>query len=114
MRSVVRQLGAEERWRAAAAAYQSGRAEWEADRAAREADRVHREAAGLHREALREAVTRYVLRLKWTGVPPERVLVLVKTLVADTARSADPPLHEAGALTHDVVRWSLDAYYAAA
>jgi hypothetical protein len=37
-------------------------------------------------------------------VPPERVLVLVKALVADTARAAEPPLHETDALTQEVVQ----------
>ena len=52
-------------------------------------------------------------RLKGEGLPPERVLVLVKALVTDVAKAAEPPLYEAGPLTEEVVRWSVDAYYSA-
>jgi hypothetical protein len=112
--SVVHQLRLEERWSSTAAELHAQRVEREADRAEREADRVHREAARAHRAALREELTHFVRRLKVGGAPPERVLVVVKSLVAEAAKSAEPPLRDVGPLTDQVVQWSLDAYFTAA
>jgi hypothetical protein len=112
--SLVRQLEAEARWRSAAAERRAQRAEREEDRATREADQGQREAARFHRAALRAELEHYVRGLKRGGVPPERMLVVVKSLVADTAKATEPRLPETGALTQQVVQWSLDAYYSAA
>ena len=62
---------------------------------------------------LRASVTAYVRHLRDDGVPPQRMLVLVKAAVRE---SAPPELDalEARALLEDVVRWSVDAYYDAA
>jgi hypothetical protein len=65
------------------------------------------------RAELRAAVTAYVRYLRVDGVPPERMLVLVKSAI----REAAPPeldAHEARDLVEDVVRWSVEAYYHAA
>jgi len=65
------------------------------------------------RAELRASVTAYVRHLRTDGVPPERMLVLVKSAV----REVTPPeldAVEARELMEDVVRWSVDAYYQAA
>jgi len=63
------------------------------------------------REQLRDVVSSYVSILRRDGAPPERVIVLVKEAV----EASDLPL-EIGrrrALMEEVVRWAVDAYYAA-
>ena len=67
-------------------------------------------------EAVRDAVRRSVValahRLRADAVPPERMLVLVKSAVERTV----PPgldLLARRALVADAVRWSVAAYYAA-
>jgi hypothetical protein len=77
----------------------------------RAAARAHRAAARGGARALRGALRG---GLEGRGVPPERVLALVKALVAEAATGAEPPLRETGALTHEAVQRSVDAYYAAA
>lgn len=65
------------------------------------------------RAQLRASVTAYVRHLKHDGLPPERMLVQVKSAVRD----ATPPEldHDAAKrLMEDVVRWSVEAYYHAA
>jgi hypothetical protein len=65
------------------------------------------------RAELRAGVTAYVRLLRADGVPPERMLVLVKS----TIREATPlglDAHEVRDLVEDVVRWSVEAYYHAA
>jgi hypothetical protein len=60
---------------------------------------------------LRASVTGYVGALRADGVPAERVVVAVKGIV----REATPPrldVHDARALMDEVVRWSIEAYYA--
>jgi hypothetical protein len=59
----------------------------------------------------RAAVDAFAARLRADGVPPERMLVLVKAAVRDSAPGVldQAQLH---ALTEDVVRWSIEAYYA--
>jgi hypothetical protein len=117
--AVVRHQALVDEWLAGWTERQRQRAEREEARvargAARAADleaRAAREAAARDRAALREEVTRFVRRLKAGGAPPERALVTVKGLVADVTRSATPALREVGALTAEVVRWSIDAYCA--
>ena len=64
------------------------------------------------RLTLRASVTAYVRRLHDEQVPPERMLVLVKDAVrAATPASAD--VLEGRELMESVVRWSIEAYYAA-
>lgn len=62
------------------------------------------------RAQLRESVRAYACRLRADGVPPERMLVLVKTAI----REAIPPeldAFEAPALTGALVRESIMAFY---
>jgi hypothetical protein len=64
------------------------------------------------RAQLRASITAYVRRLHDDGVPPQRMLILVK----DAIREAVPqelPLDDSRALIDEVVRWSIDAFYAA-
>jgi hypothetical protein len=65
------------------------------------------------RAELRASVTAYVRHLRDDGVPPERMLVLVKTAMRESTPS-ELDSQEARTLLEDVVRWSVDAYYAAA
>jgi hypothetical protein len=66
--------------------------------------------------ALYEAVSRYAAELRGHGLPPERMLVLVKELVRGTA--PDSVASRAVQLDTDLLRlvvsWSIDAYYRAA
>ena len=62
--------------------------------------------------ALRGSVTAYVRRLHDEQVSPERMLVLVKEAVRG-ATTADTDVLEGRALMESVVRWSIEAYYAA-
>jgi hypothetical protein len=62
------------------------------------------------RAQLQTSVTAYVRRLRADGLPSERMLVQVKSVVRD----ATPPeldVDEARELMEDVVRWSVEAYY---
>ena len=75
-------------------------------------ERTMQASLGL-REQLRATVVAYVRQLKADGLPPERVLVLVKAAVLE----ATPPEFERGearALMEEAVRWSVEAYYEAA
>ena len=58
-------------------------------------------------------MTAYVRHLKADGLPPERMLVLVKTAFREAAPPELDPV-DARALMEDVVRWSVEAYYDAA
>ena len=61
---------------------------------------------------LRAATTRYVYALRADGARPEQVLVQVKGLVRESMSAegwSDPEATRA--LTAEVVRWSIDAYY---
>lgn len=70
-----------------------------------------RAAAQDLREELRSVVTTYVSVLRSDGDPPERVVRLVKEVVDDSGLAL--PLDEHLALREEVVRWAVDAYYAA-
>jgi hypothetical protein len=59
------------------------------------------------RALVRASATAYARRLKADGLPPERMLVLVKT----AAGHPGEPGFGARELTSDVVRWSIDAYF---
>ncbi len=75
-------------------------------------ERVLHESAAL-RAQLRASVTAYVHHLKADGLPPERMLILVKSVVLDASPAA-LDVDDARRLMDDVVRWSVEAYYDAA
>ena len=118
--AIARHEAAVAAYHASVARYEAGRTERVVQRLEREAQRAERQAATMEREAaraaraeLREAVRAYVRELKVREVPPQRVLVTVKTVLCEAMRSA-PPLREASALTAEVVQWCIDDYYSAA
>jgi len=63
------------------------------------------------REQLRHVVTSYVSILRLDGTPPERVILQVKTAVESCNLSLDARRQRH--LMDEVVRWAVDAYYAA-
>ena len=63
------------------------------------------------REQLRHVVTSYVSLLRLDGTPPERVIVQVKTAVESSALPLEPSRRRQ--VMEEVVRWAVDAYYAA-
>lgn len=71
--------------------------------------RARRDAHALRAE-LRTSVGAHARRLRGEGLPPERMLVLLKEAVRD-ATLAELPSHRAKELLDDVVRWSVAAYY---
>lgn len=62
---------------------------------------------GALRAMVRAAATAYVRRLRAEGTTPERMLVLVKSATIDRGF----PGFGAQALTNDIVRWSIEAYF---
>jgi hypothetical protein len=62
------------------------------------------------RDAAHSAVTAFVVQLRESGVPPQRMLVDVKN-VAREASTGLLDTSAAGALVEDVVRWSVEAFY---
>lgn len=81
-----------------------------ADRERRAADREHREGDSA-RLALRAATAAYVRHLREAGEPPERTLVRVKGILSEAQTSEQQP-QERVRLHEDVMRWSIEAYYA--
>ena len=79
---------------------------------ARDDARREREAEGTARLALRRAVERYARDLRRSGVPPERMIVAVKSVVRRAAADRSP-LPEPEHLIPDLVQWSVAAYFAA-
>ena len=66
----------------------------------------------LLRDKLRDTVSAIAGLERAKGVPPEKVLMLLKGLVIDAdAEKLDAP--EARSLTNDIVKWGIEAYYAA-
>jgi hypothetical protein len=63
------------------------------------------------RQDARVAVTTFAEQLRTDGAPPERMLVVLKAAVRDSAPGTLDP-HQLHALTEDVVRWSIEAFYA--
>jgi hypothetical protein len=63
------------------------------------------------RTDLQTGVSRYALALRGAGLPPETMLRQVKEAVAPALRSAGRD-ERVARISEDVVRWSLDAYYA--
>lgn len=59
------------------------------------------------RAVARAAATAYARQLRAEGLPPERMLVLVK---AATSHQGFPGFG-AQELTNDIVRWSIEAYF---
>jgi len=63
-------------------------------------------------DKLRDTVSAIAGLERAKGVPPEKVLMLLKGLVIDAdAEKLDAP--EARSLTNDIVKWGIEAYYAA-
>ena len=79
---------------------------------ARDDARREREAESTARLALRRAVERYARDLRRAGVPPERMIVAVKSVVRRAAVHRSP-LPEPEHLIPDLVQWSVAAYFAA-
>lgn len=61
------------------------------------------------REQLRAVVSSYVSMLRRDGVPPERVVVLVKGAVESTRGEVDPQSRHA--ILDEVVGWAVNAYF---
>lgn len=71
-----------------------------------------RSAAGRAEQAeLRGAMGDYVRRLRADGVPPQSMLVLVKEALRESTPAGLAALEAREALTAEVVRWSVEAYY---
>lgn len=64
------------------------------------------------RDKLRDTVAAIAGLERAKGMPPEKVLMLLKGLVLD-ADAEKLDASEARSLTDDVVRWGIEAYYAA-
>jgi hypothetical protein len=62
------------------------------------------------RAALSASVARYALLLRALGEPPERTLILIKTAFSEAAPRQDD---ENRAALESVVKWFVEAYYAA-
>ena len=82
----------------------------ECDRTVAEARELRAAAQDL-RKGLRSVVTAYVSVLRTNGDPPDRVVRLVKDAVEESNLAL--PLGEQRALREEVVRWAIEAYYAA-
>jgi hypothetical protein len=75
------------------------------ERARDSISRTHEERA-----ALSASVARYAVLLRSLGEPPERTLILIKTAFSEAAPQQDPENRE---ILESVVRWFVEAYYAA-
>lgn len=66
---------------------------------------------------LRRSVVEYVMTLRQLGEPPESVVVLVKSMVEESASYSEDAAHidplRRRALRDQLVRWAIDGYYAA-
>jgi len=80
------------------------------DAGAPPAPSARRDGPAARRDA-RAAVTTFAEQLRTDGAPPERMLVVLKAAVRDSAPGMLDP-HQLHALTEDVVRWSVEAFYA--
>lgn len=60
---------------------------------------------------LRDAVTAFAQAERGKGEPPEKVVAFLKKLTVDAGESLEAS--EARSLVDDVVRWGIEAYYAA-
>ncbi|HEY2376925.1 MAG TPA: hypothetical protein VGH98_13180 [Gemmatimonadaceae bacterium] len=73
----------------------------------------YRESASVREEtraALRDTVAQYAHLLRALGEPPERTLVLIKTAFGEAALHQSD---ESRAALDEVVKWIVDAYFAA-
>jgi hypothetical protein len=93
--------------RALAARYEVLSPESEAAMAKAQIAQRHARAA---RVALRAACDAFVGQLKAAGVPPQHVLIAVKTIVREAARRSQGSW-DSHPLTREVVQWSIEAYY---
>jgi hypothetical protein len=93
--------------RALAARYEVLSPESEAAMAKAQIAQRHARAA---RGALRAACDAFVRQLKAAGVPPQHVLIAVKTIVRDAARRSEGSW-DSHPLMREVVQWSIEAYY---
>jgi hypothetical protein len=75
-----------------------------------EASQELRAAAETLREQLRDSVRTYARELRRDEVLPERVIVLMKSAIGESDEVRD---QNHRAVLEDVVRWAVDAYYAA-
>ncbi len=110
-RVVERSIAGQERRRAEADARRA-EDELQADKHADERA-AHRESSRSAREALHVEVDAFVLHLRSTGDPPERMLVKLKTFLPRPS-SHSPDRDDFDALIEDVVRWGIAAYYRSA
>jgi len=86
-----------------------------------EAATLQRESAALVelsaklRDDLRGNVSGYAATMRQLGEPAERVVVSVKGMADEALGSARPPIpiDEVRSLREDLVRWTIDGYYAA-
>jgi phenylpyruvate tautomerase PptA (4-oxalocrotonate tautomerase family) len=66
---------------------------------------------------LRRTLVEYVTTLRQLGEPPESVIVLVKSMVEESASYGEDAAHidplRRRALRDKLVRWAIDGYYAA-
>jgi hypothetical protein len=58
---------------------------------------------------LRSAVVSYTRAMRRSGLPPERVVVLVKQLLREAGSGVEPPLRRA--LAERATRWCIAAYF---
>ena len=75
-----------------------------------EASHELRTAAQSLRDQLQDSVRTYALELRRGEVLPERVVVLMKSAIGECDEVRDRNYR---AVMDDVVRWAVDAYYAA-
>ena len=75
---------------------------------------TRRREAAVERDAIRTelsaSVARFAVVLRALGEPPERALVLIKTAFSEAAPHQDD---DNRAVLEDIVKWVVDAYYAA-
>lgn len=64
------------------------------------------------RDRLRETVSALACLERTKGVPPERMLVLLKAILVE-AKAEKLDASDAQSLLDDVIRWGIEAYYAA-
>jgi hypothetical protein len=88
----------------------SGGAPRQEEAAVRSAFRDANESRDYNTPRLPEAVTALAIAARTTGMPPERLLVLLKDIVADRQLLTVSPWWR-GILTDRVVRWGIEAYY---